>query len=72
MSFANEVMATQFLRNRLFSLKFFADHFVRTEYVQMKGSVFFPRGGNYEIAKIHGRTINNLLLQNHWANFNLI
>ena len=30
----------------------------------------FPRGDNYEIAKIQLRILKNLLLQNHWGNFN--
>ena len=30
----------------------------------------FPRSDNCEKAKIHWQTFKNLLLQNHWANFN--
>ena len=35
----------------------------------MKGPPF-PRGDNYKIGKIHWQILKNLLLQNHWVNFN--
>ena len=35
-----------------------------------EGPCSFPRGDNYDIAKIHWQNFKNLLLQNHWANFN--
>ena len=35
-----------------------------------EGPCPFPRGDNYEIAKNTLTKLKNLLLQNHWANFN--
>ena len=34
------------------------------------GSRPFPRGETYEIAKMYWQNFKNLLLKNHWANFN--
>ena len=39
------------------------------KFVHMKGPPF-SRKDNYEIVKIHWRNLKNLLLQNHWVNFN--
>ena len=42
-----------------------------TQFCSSEGPGLFPRGGNYEIAKIHWRNFKkNLSLQIHWANFN--
>ena len=35
-----------------------------------EGAHPFPRGDNYQIANIDWQKLINLLLQNHWANFN--
>ena len=34
-----------------------------------KGPCPFPRGNNYDIAKIHLQIFKNLFLNNHWTNF---
>ena len=35
-----------------------------------EGPCSFSRGDNYKMVKIHWRNLENLLLKNHWANFN--
>ena len=41
-----------------------------TKVCSNEGLCHFPRGDNYEIAKIHWRNFKNFLLKNHWTNSN--
>ena len=62
------------LQNRPISTKLGTNHlWVKGIQVDSnKGPRPFPRESKYKIAKIHWPILNNLLLQNHLANFNQI
>ena len=86
-STATQDIKYQNFENKMSTLKNFHLHYYWTNFNQIWHKAFFDeedsnlfkwratpfiRGDIIKIAKLHLKTFKNLLLQNHWANFNQV